>query len=354
MNFFDLIPSIERVIIMLNLNFVDYRDNENMIIEKFKRGDISITEAFNLLTGMGSKNAIKINKPGVNPVIEERDKKFVNDKEKLDELLKEMDRLVELTEIKKIIREYLAFIEIQNLRKKYKLKTQPVVMHMIFKGNPGTGKTTMARIIGKIFKEVGFLNKGEVIEAERSDLVGEYIGHTAQKTKKLIEKALGGVLFIDEAYSLARGGEKDFGKEAIDTMVKAMEDYKDDLIIILAGYREEMNYFLECNPGLRSRFAIQIDFPDYSIDQLVEIAEMMYSEREYVLDKESKHYIYRVLTKLRNEEGLNNGNARTVRNLVERSIRHQAQRVVNSSQINRQSLMYIKKEDLIGEEVIDE
>ncbi len=342
------------MIILLNFNFPEYRDNENIIIEKFKKGDISISEAFNLLTGVGYEKNTTTCKTK-NKLVDEKEKKeLVEDRLKLEMLLKEMDRLVGLTKIKKVIREYLAFIEIQDIRKKYNLKTQPVVMHMIFKGNPGTGKTTMARIIGKIFKEIGFLSSGEVVEAERSDLVGEYIGHTAQKTKKMIDKAMGGVLFIDEAYSLARGGEKDFGKEAIDTMVKAMEDHKDEIIIILAGYRDEMDYFMECNPGLRSRFAIQLDFPDYTIEQLVEIAEMMYSDREYVLDKVSKHYIYRVLTKLRNQEGRNKGNARTVRNLVEKSIRQQAQRVVNSKQINRQNLIYITKEDLVEEETLDE
>ena len=207
----------------------------------------------------------------------------------------------------------------------------------------------MARIIGKIFNEIGYLQGGELIEAERADLVGEYIGHTAQKTKKLLERALGGVLFIDEAYSLARGGEKDFGKESIDTIVKAMEDYKDKLIIILAGYRDEMNFFLRTNPGLASRFAIQIDFPDYTIDELVQIANLMYKEREYILDEKSKHYIYRILSEIRNKEIIN-GNARTVRNLVERSIRQHARRIIKQKNISKKDLIYITKEDLIGEE----
>jgi len=281
--------------------------------------------------------------------IVKKKEKNQEDREKLNKLLEEMDSLIGLEEVKKIIREYIAFIKVQQLRERYQLKTSPVVMHMIFKGNPGTGKTTMARIIGKIFNEIGYLQGGELIEAERADLVGEYIGHTAQKTKKLLERALGGVLFIDEAYSLARGGEKDFGKESIDTIVKAMEDYKDKLIIILAGYRDEMNFFLRTNPGLASRFAIQIDFPDYTIDELVQIANLMYKEREYILDEKSKHYIYRILSEIRNKEIIN-GNARTVRNLVERSIRQHARRIIKQKNISKKDLIYITKEDLIGEE----
>ncbi|MGV2806625.1 AAA family ATPase, partial [Clostridium perfringens] len=133
--------------------------------------------------------------------------------------------------------------------------------------------TTVARIVAKLFQKMGVLNKGHLVEVERADLVGEYIGHTAQKTRELVKKALGGILFIDEAYSLARGGEKDFGKEAIDTLVKAMEDHKNQFILILAGYSDEIDFFMDSNPGLYSRFPIQMDFPDYNLDQLIQISE---------------------------------------------------------------------------------
>ncbi|MGB4177480.1 MAG: AAA family ATPase, partial [Halanaerobiales bacterium] len=214
---------------------------------------------------------------------------------------------------------------------------------------PGFPLKIICITTGLVFSWYLSLNCCTLIKAERADLVGEYIGQTAQKTKKLLERALGGVLFIDEAYSLARGGEKDFGKESIDTIVKAMEDYKDKLIIILAGYRDEMNFFLRTNPGLASRFAIQIDFPDYTIDELVQIANLMYKEREYILDEKSKHYIYRILSEIRNKEIIN-GNARTVRNLVERSIRQHARRIIKQKNISKKDLIYITKEDLIGEE----
>src|SRR5699024_3395129 len=152
-------------------------------------------------------------------------------------------------------------------RKEFGLKANKQVLHMLFKGNPGTGKTTVARRLATLLHELDVLSKGHFIEAERADLVGEYIGQTAQKTKKLIQKARGGVLFIDEAYSLARGGDKDFGREAIDCLVKYMEDYHDELIVILAGYPDEMDYFLQLNPGLTSRFPFIINFSNYSPDQ---------------------------------------------------------------------------------------
>lgn len=332
------------------------RFSQDYIIEKFTMGKIPMTEAFNKFFNYHELNIEERNENryfreerSLELNIVKKKEKNQEDREKLNKLLEEMDSLIGLEEVKKIIREYIAFIKVQQLRERYQLKTSPVVMHMIFKGNPGTGKTTMARIIGKIFNEIGYLQGGELIEAERADLVGEYIGHTAQKTKKILERALGGVLFIDEAYSLARGGEKDFGKESIDTIVKAMEDYKDKLIIILAGYRDEMNFFLRTNPGLASRFAIQIDFPDYTIDELVQIANLMYKEREYILDEKSKHYIYRILSEIRNKEIIN-GNARTVRNLVERSIRQHARRIIKQKNISKKDLIYITKEDLIGEE----
>lgn len=208
--------------------------------------------------------------------------------EKVKEILTELDDLIGLGTVKNLIYELQAFIEIQKCREKLNLTSEPTVLHMIFSGNPGTGKTTVARIVGKLFKEIGVLNKGHILECERADLVGEYIGHTAQKTREQIKKALGGILFVDEAYSLARGGEKDFGKEAIDAMVKAMEDQKNNLVIILAGYKNEMDFFIESNPGLRSRFPIHIFFPDYSAEELYAIGESMLSKRQYELSPEAK------------------------------------------------------------------
>lgn len=307
----------------------------NEILRRLENGEISISKAFNLLnqssTGLESLPKTYDNSENIH---------------KLEELLAELDGLIGLKKVKILIHEYQAFIEIQKRRRHVGLKTEPLVMHMIFKGNPGTGKTTVARILGKIFKELGVLENGHMIEIERADLVGEYIGHTAQKTRKMIQKALGGILFVDEAYSLARGGERDFGKEAIDTMVKALEDHKDKLIIILAGYRDEMEEFLATNPGLKSRFPLQLDFEDYALEELISIAEKLALEKDYRLSVDAKTFLYRLLSSLRVKGELQMGNARSVRNLIEKAIRLQAVRLLDTEEYRREELIILKREDL--------
>lgn len=264
----------------------------------------------------------------------------------LEQALQELDALVGLEPVKKLVRELQAFVQVQQLRRQEGLLTEPLVLHMVFMGNPGTGKTTVARILGKIFREMGVLRKGHLVEVERADLVGEYIGHTAQKTREQIKKALDGILFIDEAYSLARGGEKDFGKESIDCLVKAMEDHKDSLILILAGYQREMAHFLRINPGLRSRFPIHIIFPDYTMEELLEIAELMLRQREYQLDKGAREEIIKILQRSSGAAVENPGNARLVRNIIERAIRRQAVRIVGQEKLEREDLMTITREDI--------
>lgn len=263
----------------------------------------------------------------------------------LECILKELDGLIGLSRVKHIFHEIYAFAKIQKKRQKEKLYSEPMVLHMIFKGNPGTGKTTVARIAGKLFRELGLLPKGHLIEIERADLVGEYIGHTAIKTREQIKRALGGILFIDEAYSLARGGEKDFGKEAIDTMVKAMEDHKDNLVIILAGYPCEMDWFLRTNPGLRSRFPIHINFPDYSIEELMLIAEQMLNQRQYEFTSSARDR-FREMLKGLPPASIMNGNARLVRNYIEKLIRCQAVRLINRELLSREDLILITDEDI--------
>lgn len=265
------------------------------------------------------------------------------------DLQKEMDGLVGLDHIKELMYEIFALLQIAGMRSEAGLLSGSQVYHMVFKGNPGTGKTTVARIVAKMFQRMGVLAKGHLIEVERADLVGEYIGHTAQKTRDLVKKALGGVLFIDEAYSLARGGEKDFGKEAIDTLVKAMEDQKNQFILILAGYSDEMDFFLATNPGLPSRFPIQMDFPDYTIDQLIQIAEGMVKERDYILMPQAILKLKQHLLKEKCESEHLFSNARYVRNIVERSIRHQAVRLLNQyggGSPGKLELMSIRTEDM--------
>jgi len=260
--------------------------------------------------------------------------------------LAELDALVGLQEVKKLVRELVAFSVIQRKRAEQNLKAQPVTMHMVMTGNPGTGKTTVARILGKIYRELGILTKGHLVEVERADLVGEYIGHTAQKTREQVKRAIGGILFIDEAYTLAQGGSRDFGRESIATLVKAMEDYRDDLAVILAGYRDEMSSFLRSNPGLRSRFPIQVEFLDYTSDELFEIALNMFAHREYVLSSQARWKLKHLLSQCYMNRQSASGNARLVRNLVERSIRLQALRLGSRTSVSRHELMTVESEDL--------
>jgi stage V sporulation protein K len=257
----------------------------------------------------------------------------------------QINQMVGLKEIKKLVKEIYAWIYVNRQRREHGLTVEKQALHMLFKGNPGTGKTTVARILAKLFKEMHVLSKGHLVEAERADVVGEYIGHTAQKTRKLIEEAKGGVLFIDEAYSLARGGEKDFGKEAIDTLVKAMEDKKNEFILILAGYSDEMDNFLSLNPGLPSRFPFVMQFPDYSIDELLKIASIMVQERDYCFSKEAEFKFKDYIMKEKYSSSGTFNNARFVRNVIEKAIRTQAVRLLNEGNLTKQQLMTLMKED---------
>lgn len=257
--------------------------------------------------------------------------------------------MVGLDSVKDLVYEIYALLQIAQMRGEAGLHCEAHVYHMIFKGNPGTGKTTVARLLAKLFQGMGLLSKGHLVEVERADLVGEYIGHTAQKTRDLVKKALGGVLFIDEAYSLARGGEKDFGKEAIDTLVKAMEDYKNQFVLILAGYTMEIDFFLMTNPGLPSRFPIQMEFPDYSLDQLVQIAEGMARDRDYAFLPQSLAKLRQMIVEEKAESPFHFSNARFVRNVMERAIRNQAVRLLSSypnGSPGRQELLTLRPEDL--------
>ncbi len=273
----------------------------------------------------------------------------VMSEEKLNLLLKDLDKLIGLSSIKKLIKEIEAYSSIRKRRISENLSTDPLVLHMIFKGNPGTGKTTVARLLGKILCEMSILEKGHLNEVERADLVGEYIGHTAVRVRDQLKKSLGGIMFIDEAYSLTRGGEKDFGKEAIDALVKGMEDYKDNLILILAGYTDEMEHFIQSNPGLKSRFPIHIDFPDYSLEELMSIAETIVDQRQYKLSISAKAKLARIISQRRIRDSINSGNARLVRNIVERAIRKQAIRLLENDSFSREELITLVSDDITEE-----
>ncbi|WP_124727477.1 AAA family ATPase [Staphylospora marina] len=266
----------------------------------------------------------------------------------LSDCLEELSQLVGLVNIKEFVKEIYAWLEVGKRRKAAGLAADEQVLHMIFTGNPGTGKTTVARILGRLFKEMGVLSRGHLVEVERADLVGEYIGHTAQKTREHVRKALGGILFIDEAYSLARGGDKDFGKEAIDTLVKAMEDHKNDFILILAGYPEEMEWFLRLNPGLPSRFPVHLKFQDFTLEELLDIADRMVSARQYRLSLAARERLRRHLEEEMRRRDSHSGNARHVRNLVEQAIRQHAMRVIRMKNPDRDELMTLRGEDVMA------
>ncbi|WP_096435317.1 stage V sporulation protein K [Alteribacter populi] len=266
--------------------------------------------------------------------------------EPFKQIEKSLNELVGLNEMKGFMKEIYAWLYLNKRREDVGLIPNKQTLHMVFKGNPGTGKTTVARLVAELFKSMGVLEKGHLIEAERADLVGEYIGHTAQKTRDLIKKAVGGILFVDEAYSLARGGEKDFGKEAIDTLVKAMEDQQHDFVLILAGYPKEMDRFLSLNPGLPSRFPLKVTFPNYKVDELFIIAEKMLTQRQYRLHQQSKHALKEILISVKGRDEGNFSNGRFIRNLLERSIRAQAVRLLDENDYGKESLQTLKPIDL--------
>lgn len=247
----------------------------------------------------------------------------------LNEIKQELDEIVGLDEIKKYILSLENHIRVQQMRKKKGMKTAEMSHHMIFTGNPGTGKTTIARLISKIMKGMGVLSGGQLVEVTRADLVGKYVGHTAPLTNQVIKSALGGVLFIDEAYSLYRGKEDSFGLEAIDALVKGIEDHRDNLIVILAGYSKEMEEFLSSNSGLRSRFPNHIEFPDYTADELVKIAQSIAKSKQYKIDDACLNALHDYFDAKQKNDAERSGNGRLARNTVEEAILNQSGRILN-------------------------
>jgi probable Rubsico expression protein CbbX len=269
------------------------------------------------------------------------------------DVLAELDRdLIGLAPVKKRIRETAALLLVERARRRMGLAHETPTLHMSFTGNPGTGKTTVALRMADLLHRLGYIRKGHLVSVTRDDLVGQYIGHTAPKTKEILKKAMGGVLFIDEAYYLYRPeNERDYGQEAIEILLQVMENQRDDLVVILAGYAQRMDRFFESNPGFRSRIAHHIDFPDYTDEELFRIAETMLGTQNYHLDRRAAEALTAYITKRRAQPHF--ANARSIRNALDRARLRQANRLFESASgpLDAAALSTISAEDITASRV---
>ena len=266
-------------------------------------------------------------------------------KEDMKDLLAELDGYIGLQTVKEEVHNLINMASVYQLRRQHDLPTTDMSLHLVFTGNPGTGKTMMARMMARIYRSLDILSRGQLVEVDRSGLVAGYVGQTAIKTQKVIEKAMGGVLFIDEAYALNGRSENDFGQEAIDTILKAMEDHRDDLVVIVAGYTDLMDRFIHSNPGLESRFNRFLLFDDYTIDEMVEIFRMQCKKGCYQLTEEAQPLIRDYIAEESADDSF--GNARGVRNLFEHVLVAQNNRLATMEKITREDLMTITADDVL-------
>jgi len=262
----------------------------------------------------------------------------------IEELLAELDALIGLDHVKVEVRRLTSLLRVQQLREEAGLPTVETSRHLVFTGNPGTGKTTVARLLSQIYRSLDVVDKGHLVETDRSDLVAGYVGQTATKTRAVLESALGGTLLIDEAYSLARGGDTDFGREAIDTLVKFMEDHRDDLAIVACGYPAEMAELIDANPGLASRFTRTIVFPDYTTDEIVAIFASMSGAKEYHLDTDGTALLRAIVDAEPRGRGF--GNARLARNIFEEAVNRHALRLASVEAPTRDQLVTLTAADI--------
>ena len=276
----------------------------------------------------------------------EEETEKVEIKETLEELMEQLNSLVGLESVKLEINNLIHLQELNRIRVERGMVSLPVSNHLVFYGNPGTGKTTVARLLSKIYCKIGILSKGHMIETDRSGIVAGYVGQTAIKTKEVIDSAMGGILFIDEAYTLVSNSENDYGREAIDTLLKAMEDNREDFIVIVAGYPDLMMEFIKSNPGLESRFNKYILFEDYSNDELFEIFKVVCKKNGYELSEEVENAVKETFADMYTDRPDNFANGREVRNYFEKVVTNQANRLYGKENITNEELAEIVKEDL--------
>ena len=273
--------------------------------------------------------------------------------ENIEDLKAELNELIGLEGVKREVNNLINIVTIYKLRQQNNLKTVDMSLHMVFSGNPGTGKTMIARLMSRIYKSLGMLSKGHLVEVDRSGLVAGYVGQTATKTSAAIEKALGGVLFIDEAYALNSKSENDFGQEAIDTLLKAMEDHREDLVVIVAGYDGLMDQFIHSNPGLESRFNRYLHFDDYNAEEMVAILDLQLKKGQYQLTDGAREAVKDYIVAA-NTSSIAFGNARGVRNIFERLLVAQANRLAQGGNVTKDDLMTITEEDVAAARASDE
>ena len=306
------------------------------------------------LTEQGSSGGVPVSGPPAEP--ERRPEapaetpaasETVDPPEKLEDLQKELDSYIGLASVKQEVRNLINLVTIHQLRKDNGLPVTDLSLHMVFSGNPGTGKTTIARMMARIYYSLGILSRGHVVEVDRSGLVAGYVGQTALKARKVVDSALGGVLFIDEAYALNGGAENDFGREAIDTILKAMEDHRDDLVVIAAGYDDLMDRFIHSNPGLESRFNRFLHFQDYTPEELLEIFQMRCRKGCYTLEEPAAALVRDFLREA-NRDPRSFGNARGVRNVFERVLVAQAGRLAGLETVTREDLTTLTAADVLA------